>query len=582
MVVMPIFYQIMRRIEASDPVMLTFLFAIVGFWLWRNWHLPRWKCAPENTIPLLIGLLVIGFLLSFSHFADFRVGEGVEVYRTTRLSESIFHLGFVNTIKDNFPPPAIYAAGSVDFSHYHLNTHLQMEGIHRLTGIETDRLVFWYFPFLYFLLLFLLPYGFVKNHGGSQAAAIVAGILIFGSGLSFLPGVVGMADPTFAWVQFFYPTIFSVLTLNGLLPALVGLFVVLIALPAISEKQPVGFWLVLGLVIFGSYGLKSSMGVQIAGVLLAVSILKLALDRNNLRDWRLTAFSVILLSAMLIDLELLRSGTGNISVDFQPWFSLNSMLSRLGLENINEISRLAMFVLIFLLTLGVRLAGVLTLRHTLKLIPEIRWFVVFVLLFLVGGYVLPDIVYLGDDAHAFNHADWFAVQGLFASWFLVFLFLSRLDTTKLSGKAIIVLMIFFAFPSTLQLIWLKTDSPEVTIGPSEHEVVDFLKSTEPDSVVLHPLNQGKPSLASNFAGRSSVLNVHLSFVNETQGLTQRAIGTLTFFDPKTNPEIRTEIMNYYGVTHVLGPHSAEEWLNQQSDLKKEFSNEKYSVWAVYY
>jgi hypothetical protein len=485
-------------------------------------------------------------------------------------------------MKESFPPPAIYAAGATDFSYYHLNMHLQMEALHRLTGIDTSRLVFWYFPFLYFLLIFLLPFGFVRNQGGDRFPAIAAGVVVFGAGFSFLPGILGMADPSFAWIQFFHPAVFGMYTLNGLLPALIALFIVLIAISMVSRKQPLGFWLVLGLVIYGSYELKSSMGLQISGVLLAVGVLKYAFGSNGARDWKLAACGAVTLTVMLIDQSLIRSGMGDVFVEVRPWHALNFMLSRVGLEEVRSIAKPALFVLIFLLSLGVRLVGLFAIKRSLQLNPEIRWLVVFVLIFLLSGYVLPEILYLGDSSYWFNHADWFAVQGLFASWFLLYLFLARVDSSRWTNGLAILLMVILALPSTFQLFWLKADSPTAFIGPDEQDVVDYLQTTDPSAVVLHPLNQGKPSLASNLAGRPSVLNAHLSFVNEAQGLEQRAIGTVTFFSPETDPETRTAIMNFYGVTHVYGPRSLDRMLERSDDLERVFTNDHYSVWAVHY
>lgn len=70
--------------------------------------------------------------------------------RNFYLTETIFHLGIINTLKDIFPPLYPYAS-NIDFSHYHLNMHLEIEMFNRLFSIDTLRLVFFIFPFCIFV-----------------------------------------------------------------------------------------------------------------------------------------------------------------------------------------------------------------------------------------------------------------------------------------------------------------------------------------------------------------------------------------------------------------------------------------------
>ena len=130
-------------------------------------------------------------LLHFSHFTDIIFTEAGFRIRTTYLTETVYHVGIINNLKDIFPPSYPYASG-IDFSHYHLNMHLQIEMFNRLFHIDTLKLTFFYFPLLYFFLLVFVPYMYVRNYLGYRFLGIMTGLLIFGADLSFIPGLLGM------------------------------------------------------------------------------------------------------------------------------------------------------------------------------------------------------------------------------------------------------------------------------------------------------------------------------------------------------------------------------------------------------
>lgn len=579
-VAMPVLYQLMRRVDMSDALMLVSAILIAGFGFHRLIRFRGCTWDKEDWAALILAVMFTTILLVFSHFGDFGVYDHGTWYKTTYLTESIFHQGLVNAIKDSFPPPALYSAGSTDFSSYHLNMHLQIEGVNRLTGISTDRLIFWYFPSLYFLLLFLLPVAFVRRHGGPIVPAVVAGMLVFGTGFSYLPGIIGAADSSSVWLLFFHPDIWGLFTLNGVIPALIALFVFLLIFPFDDMTDRRGFWWVLVLTMYGAYGLKSSMGTQLAGVCLAVGVIGILVSKKPLVDWRLAFSGAIALALMVFEQLYLRSGLGVNFVEFRPWNKLNTFLQVFGLTDVQSISKPAWFLLFLFLGLGVRVLGLLTLKSTTRQHPEAPWLVLFILIFFLSGYVIADVLYLGDSTYQFNHADWFAVQALFASWFLLFLFLARLDSDKPVHAFMLICLLFLSLPSTAQFLWLKNYSEVAVIGPDEQAVVAYLESTAPDSIVMHPLNIDSPSLASNLAGRSTVLSVSKSFVNETQGLSERVRAVQQFFSNGTDPKTRQAIMDYYGVTHIYGPRDFDETLVSSPQLERVLSNDKYSVWKL--
>ena len=131
----------------------------------------------------------------------------------------------------------------------------------------------------------------------------------------------------------------------------------------------------------------------------------------------------------------------------------------------------------------------------------------------------------------------------------------EIQDRKLVYLASVVAIIVLAAPSTVQFLYLRSDDHYVDFGSAELEVIEYLSQSDPDSVVLHPLNQDRPSLASNFAGRVTVLSVWVSFVGESQGLSERVQNVLLFFDKGTDTSERLDVLNKYRVDYVYGSTS---------------------------
>jgi hypothetical protein len=87
-------------------------------------------------------------------------------------------------------------------------------------------------------------------------------------------------------------------------------------------------------------------------------------------------------------------------------------------------------------------------------------------------------------------------------------------------------------------------------------------------------------LASNFAGRSTVLSVWLSFVGESEGLSGRANDTLAFFDADTPEHIRTKILNHYGVDYIYGTRSELLHVRNLPGLELALNGEKMELYRV--
>ena len=558
-VVIPIFYKFLRYLNCPDYYAVG-LFALCAVaWLYlmiRELGIQQNRLQPKfiDLVGVLALLMIVLVLLHFSHFTDVLLNTAGFQFRATHMTESVFHLGLINALTDTYPPPALYASGEMDFSLYHLNMHLQAELLIRLFGLESLNLVSFYMPLLYFMLLVLLPYVFVRESGGTPLTGIVCAALVFGADFSFIPAILFDVRPGFAWTGFFQSTIWSLFTLNGILPSLTALFLCIICLRDYFSRESQAKLALFALLAYGAFGFKSSMGLQIGAAALATGLVIAFSSSQRRQGWSLVLVSAATLAVMLFPITVLRSGVVDSLVTFAPLNHFHAALENLGMSGLAMDWYIPMIVLVLLAGLGVRTIGLLYLGKCISQENPRDWNLVFLGLFCVCGYFITELFFIGNPAGQ-NNSVWFYIQSLMASWFLLFLFLVEIQDRKYVYLASILAVIVLAAPSTVQFLHLRADDNYIVFGQDELEVIEYLHHTDPSSVVLHPLNHDRPSLASNFAGRVTVLSVWVSFVNEAHGLSERVQSVLLFFDQGTDTSERLDVLDKYQVDYIYGSNS---------------------------
>jgi hypothetical protein len=555
--IVPVLYKFLRYLDG--PIELAFVFfgmcAAVSLYLFlreRRFEAgtARWERA--DWVGLLALFALISVLLHFSHFSDVLLEPDGFQFRASDMTESVFHLGFINALADTYPPQALYASGEVDFSGYHLNMHLQTELLARLSGLETLHLVIFYIPLLYFALFVLLPYVFVRESGGTILTALICSALLFGADLSFIPSTTLDLRPGFAWTVFFQSTIWSLFTLNGYLPGLLALFLCIFYLRDYFKEDNHGDLVLFALVAYASFGFKSSMGLHIGAAALATGLLMFFQDTYRRQAWPLIVASAGVLSAILVEIVFLRSAAGATHVALDPLNSFHDSLKNLGMSGIKVDWYIPMLLLVLLGGLGARVIGLFYLFNRLRRKAQGIWILVFIGLFYLIGYLVSEMFYMGTPEGR-NNSGWFYLQSLMAVWFLLFLFLVDIQTRKKAYLISVIAIVLISAPSTLQFLHIRASDKFIQYGPAEIEMIEHMRDIDPDSVFLHPLNLDRPSLASNFAGRVSVLSVWVSFVSEAHKLSERANNIVLFFGGNTSEEQRLQVLDKYQVDYIYGP-----------------------------
>jgi len=578
----PIFYMILRRLSLPEMVLPV---ALAAFLLWLFLFYKDFKygqlaihTSPRDIMALFVLIAVILLLLHFSYFTDILFyNDGFKI-RNTPLTETSFHLGIINIMKDMFPPLFPYASG-YDFSYYHLNMHLEIEMFYRFFSIDTLKLTYFYFPLLYFALLVFIPYSFVKKHLKSRLFGVLTCLLLFGSDLSFIPELSGISSGK-PWI--FSTTIWSLMTLNGYLPSLFIMFLFIFYVKEYYENGRASYLIILPLLGYAAYGFKSSMGPHLIGIALLTGIVSLFLFEDR-KKW--IRFSIAMsLSAAAMIFDFATSGTKSVDVigfDLLNGFRRSS--SMLGNSEVSWFLLPFMFPLYFFAAYGARSFGLYLLKDSFKK-AAFDPVLFFILLFSISGFFLSEVIYIGQPSREANQAYWFAEQSLMCAWLLFPYLLSKLNQNW-KKLVLAIVVILTAFPASVQFFALRSANIYHAVDSDAIEVTEYLQATPVGSIVLHPPihpDEIGPSLASNFAGRPSVINPFLSFTSGLIGEKEqlnRTRDVVMFFSPYDSIN-KSLILDKYKVDYVYAPSAYADILSRELKLTMELKNRSYVAYKV--
>jgi hypothetical protein len=584
----PLVYLFLRRMSHPELI-YPFGFAMLLIWLFLTvGDFKRGRISIHTSYPdiqaVVLLIAAVFLLLHLSHFTDVVFLESGFKIRNTYLSETIFHLGIINALKDMFPPLYPYASG-VGPSHYHLSMHLEIEMFNRFFSIDTLKLTFFYFPLLYFYLLVFIPYIFIRKNWNMWFLAVITGILMFGSGFSFVPGLLSIFPQYYPWTTFFTPTIWAVFTLNGNLPALFVMFLCILYLKKYYEDDNLSYLFMFALLGFSAYSFKSSMGPHIMAAVFITGIASLVIVRDMKRCLLLCGVSGLTVLAMVVDLTLIRGGIPShyiITIDLLNTF--HRSLEKLGISTLPWIFLILIFPLYILVSFGVRALGLYVMKDAFK-----KTFfdpvIIFLLVFTVSGFILPDIIFIGfpqSKIGTLNNAGWFGAQALTGSWLLLAFSLARYRHTGKRFFAMLIVVVLLSAPSTVQFLTLRYNKSYYTVDHDALEVVKFLNNTDPESVILHPPNLDGPSLASNLAGRQTVISFFQSYVLQMIGQEEadkRYEDVKIFFDPNVTIG-RETILKKYSVDYIYVQQSHVSFLDKDPLLFPILRNSTYTVYKV--
>lgn len=587
MAVAPVLYGICRSLQFPPFILFIYLVTLAV------WALPKVRILlgrqtgeGKSSVSVrlqtalevcLLGILIL-LLLHFSYFTDLRFTPSGFLMRSTDLNETDFHLGIVNALRDTYPPMFPYASGT-SYSHYHISMHLEIEMFYRIFGIDTMKLSFFYFPMLYFFLLVGTTYLAARSFFKSRLLAFITPCLIFGSDLSFIPGLMGLL-PGKPWTTLFQTTIWSLFTLNGNLPAVTVLFLGVLHFKKYFESCNYGELILFSILGIALLGFKSSMGLHFAGAALASGLILSFFGSSRRNGLWLAAVSALLLAYMFLEIYVIRGGTGNTIIGLDPFNVFRGSLKRLKLKPESWYVYAAFFVMYCIASFGMRVAGFWKIKEVFSSRRDPT--VIFLLVFILSGFMISEMLSITIFIGNINNAMWFSVASLTAAWVLLAYMLAELEDRPVLFRAAIVAVLLLSLPTTVQFLSKRSNPAYYEYGKEALEVINIIDRAPSGTVVLHPLNESEPSLSANFTGHQTVLSFYRSLnmmpMKEDEFLL-RVRDVVQFFNPDSKID-RPKVIQRYNVTHVYAAAQFRDFLDQQPFLTPIVKNRGYVLYEV--
>ncbi|MFZ2199011.1 MAG: hypothetical protein WAV13_14830, partial [Thermodesulfovibrionales bacterium] len=433
-------------------------------------------------------------------------------------------------------------------------------------------------------------YMIVRKYAGSRSLGVLTGLLMFGSDLSFIPGLLGLLPKGFTWNVLFNSTTWPLLTLNGYLPALTVMFLCILYLKKFYENGRLSNIIVFGVLGFSAYGFKSSMGPHIMAVAFATGLISM-FTGNRRKGALLCIISAFTLLAIAVDVMVIKNTIGVIKNTKVSYTLSADLFNRLH-DSLNYLSIPKtpwylypfIFPLYMLAAFGVRIIGFGFIKDLFGK-RHFDYTAIFLMIFVISGFFLSEMLFLGPvvpPPFKTNDAMWFSFESLMAAWLLFAFFLNRIIPDRKNLLWIMLLVILLSFPGTVQFLSHRFVRMYYTVSPKAIEVARYIETTPPGSVVLHPMHNG-PSFASSLGGRASVINHFESCIVQNIGIpeTRRRLNDLdSFFNADDKAADRKEILDKYKVSYVYAPSPYAERLDKEPSLLQVFRNNEYIVYKV--
>jgi hypothetical protein len=360
-------------------------------------------------------------------------GGGMSIYP---VPDVVMHISIANELGHSMPPQAPFLPGAT--LNYHFGPDLLVHIFSDVAQLSTIDLTLRFMPTLFMAMAVVAIFCFARIWLRSEWAALLTALLvIFGEDFSFIPGYLTGVDYIWAAQFFRVPTIYSLYSLNPMLPALAMLFSILLCLVRLGRGEGRAWGVLAAFLLVGLMEVKVFTAAQVLGSL-SLSALFYAWMR---RDFEL--LGVVLLTSVLaipVAWGIVGGGSAQFTIQMESGGYVSHALSRSGFAE-TTLGRQAMafasepsmtvgaavFLMLalpgFLLgSFGARCLGLLSLSQRFRMPrsdsdDRMRLLLV---AFVVTGPVVTMLWTLkpsGYDVEGlYDNAVWFFVQSKYVAW----------------------------------------------------------------------------------------------------------------------------------------------------------------------
>lgn len=398
--------------------------------------------------------------------------------------DGIWHLALISELQRNFPPQNPVFAG-VALKNYHYFYDLLLARSGSLFSINSQDLLFRFFPILISVIAGLLVFHVVRKMANFWAAAIALFFVYFGGSFGWLVSYFrdkSFGGETMFWAQQGISTLLNPPFAISILIFLAGLY---LFYELQEQKDQVKLGWILIAILWGSLiEFKAYGGVVVVGALALYTLEKIIFKRD------FKTLPLFLLTSMVSALVFLPNNSGSSSVFvLSPLWFIYSMIEfqdRLNWQRLNMaiqsgvpyklvIGSLVGLIVFFLGNLGTRIVGLFAIKRLLKQR---------ILLYMgILGIILP-LLFIQKGTN------WNSIQFFYYS-LLIFSILSGITIASVKSKialkytiVLISAVIILTIPTTLDTLKHYVPArPPARLSLAEIEALEFLKK-QPDGVVM--------------------------------------------------------------------------------------------------
>ncbi|MGA2910206.1 MAG: hypothetical protein ABSE04_00185 [Candidatus Microgenomates bacterium] len=564
----------------------------------------------------LIGFIVIIFLGIVTQVAvnapsGFNF-SGNLLFWSAQGRDGMWHIALMEEMKRSiFPFQDPEFAGHV-LQNYHFFVDLLMSDFSRMFHFTDLDVYFRFFPVLFSLLLGLSSFAFVRSWSKSEKAGLWAMFFTYFAG-SFGYIVTWIQNRTIGGETIFWmnqtPSVLGNPPQAADFIIMTGFLLLLLKYLRLRQNS---YLILAGLLGGVAIEFKVYGGLIILGSLLILGIYELVFKKR----YPLILFFGIVLAISSVLYFPNSSGTASFVI-YQPWWFIRTMVVvNLGLldwelrrQTYLAVGRFTSYLrvaqlegtafLIYLVgNLGMRVIGFAKIVGDF-IKGEIKKSInVFVYTAALIGFVIP-LIFLqrGVVYNSIQFSQYFLLLFGYIAAILIGRLMDKLKN-KFAKITISFIVIVLAIPTTFGLLWqFYANKPLAEVSAAELSALTFLKTTNPDSVILTaPFNQYNTASSSippipiydwSDTGYVAALSGRRTLISDTQqidimGYNFTSLQTVrdSAFNDKTGSKFSV-LMSNYKVNYIYLNKSEESGINYSKlELEKVFSNTEVDIFKI--
>lgn len=536
-------------------------------------------------------LLVILVLLHFSHFSDLLVKpHGGYLLRNTPMTESIFHLGYINAAVAHIPPFNPYVSG-YDMKGYHIGMHLLASVFCLFMKTDPLLMTYYFLPLMLFVAVVASSALFFYHVHQNVFYALFLGLLIFGSDLSFIPGLAkDIHDRT--WSEIFCSSVWSLFTLNGIIASLSYFFCSSLFFQRFYKSGKIVELIMFSIFCTAAYLSKSSTGLHILSAAIIGALVIRLTGRSSTKYLVYAWISAFVVGITLCSHMLLTQSISSAAPAKVSWEPLNGLLQAgktLNLESwiqsaekplASPLLTITTLLLFWLCALGARTCFVKYLIDACRRKQQ-EASIVFMAVYVVIGLVTSELISIRGISGSINNGTWLRVEAIIAASYFIPLFIIS-TKERFTRWVMVFVVILVTFPSTINFLIHRNTSDLIEISPEKIGACEFIRNNiASDAVIIEIPKFNEPMVSSHLSGRRTVLSIFRTFAIDyvpREELDRRFQDLSTFFG-SCPEDTRRSIIRRYSVRYMIVPRSADPYVIYDW-AERVFSNDKLSIYKI--